>query len=105
MIEDIKPYEKTIPTKKGDYIIQKMDEEVRLIFPDPVNSILGKFKDTFYFYEEVTKETFENYETLLKLGDRWVLRWIVNGQVQFYITLIENKLNIDSKALKIFLEA
>ena len=102
------PVEKQILVDKGVYRLVNLDGEIRLFFPKPKDSFLSKINTNrlFCYYEAILdEETLKNTEYIYKyrVGDHWVLKWIVDDPIKLYSLIAGDNIDIDPEVLEMFI--
>lgn len=100
------PIEKQILTDKGIYRLVNLDGEIRLFFPEPKDSFLSKVNTNqlFCYYEAISdEETLKNIEYIYRVGDHWVLKWIVDDPIKLYSLIVGDNIDVDPEVLEMFM--
>lgn len=100
------PVEKQILTDKGIYRLVNLEGEIRLFFPKPEDSFLSKINTNrfFYYYEAISdEETLKNTEYIYRVGDHWVLKWIVDDPIKLYSLIVSDNIDVDPEVLEMFM--
>lgn len=100
--------EKQILADKGVYRLVNLNGEIRLFFPKPKDSFLSKINTNrlFCYYEAILdEETLKNTEYIYKyrVGDHWVLKWIVDDPIKLYSLIAGDNIDIDPEVLEMFI--
>ncbi len=100
------PIEKQILTDKGIYRLVNLDDEIRLFFPKPKDSFLSKINTNqlFCYYEAIfDEETLKNIEYIYRIGNHWVLKWIVDNPIKLYSLIAGDNIDVDPEVLEMFM--
>ena len=100
------PVEKQILTDKGIYRLVNLDGEIRLFFPKPKDSFLSKINTNrfFCYYEAISdEETLKNTEYIYRVGDHWILKWIVDNPIKLYSLIVGDNIDVDPEVLEMFM--